>query len=363
MNILNLMQCANLGGMEQASLRLMRALQRRGHSLRVLSLNPLGDLAPLLSQAGIPAQGLSYSGKGGWRSFPELRRQLKSIRTDALLMTGHHLLAMLGLRGAWHEHSTLAIHFHHTGVKPLWQWRMIYRVAGARFRAITFPCDFIRREAEHIYPGIRSRSHTIFNPIPLPELPTEAERSSARAELGLPSSVKVVGNAGWLIPRKRWDVFLRVAQHVLLERPETLFVIAGDGPERDSLQKLAVDLGISHAVRWLGWQQDMARLYHALDVVLFNSDWDAVGLTPLEAMSYGIPVVASIINGGLAEIVGDSNVIINTHDVDRLATSVEGFLDSRVRSQEAGIAGRDCVRRHCDPDRVSIEYERLLQGD
>jgi glycosyltransferase involved in cell wall biosynthesis len=362
MKILNLMQCANLGGMEQASLRLMKALQRRGHSFQVLSLNPLGDLAPLLSRAGIPAQGLSYRGKGGWRSFPELRSQLRSLPTDGLLMTGHHLLAMFGLGQDWHERSVLTIHFHHAGVKPLWQWKMIYRVAKARFRAITFPCHFIRREAEQLSPGIKSRSHTIFYPLTLPELPTAAERTNARTELGLPSGVKVVGNAGWLIPRKRWDVFLRVAQQVLHQRPETLFVIAGDGPERDSLEKLAVDLGISHAVRWLGWQENMTRFYHALDVLLFNSDWDAVGLTPLEAMSYGVPVAVSIIHGGLAEIIGDDSVIIDTHDTNRLAARIVGFLESCVGSQEAGIAGREYIRRHFDPDQVATKYERLLQG-
>ena len=358
------MQCANLGGMEQASLRLMQALQRRGHSFRVLSLNPLGELAPLLSQAGIPAQGLSYRGKGGWRSFPDLRRQLRSLRTDGLLMTGHHLLAMLGLKQDWNERSVLTIHFHHAGVKPNWQWRMIYRIAGARFRAITFPSDFIRREAEMIYPGIRPASHTILYPVPLPELPSAAERAAARAELGLPSGVKLVGNAGWLIPRKRWDVFLRVAQLVLRQRPETLFVIAGDGPERHALETLAAELGIAHAVRWLGWQQNMARLYRALDLVLFNSDWDAVGLTPLEAMSYGVPVVASIINGGLAEIIGAGNgaVIIDAHDTDRLAASSGELLASDLRSQEAGSAGRECVRRNFDPDQVAIAYERLLQS-
>ncbi|MBO0720552.1 MAG: glycosyltransferase family 4 protein [Blastocatellia bacterium] len=353
--------------MEQASLRLMQALQRRGHSFRVLSLNPLGGLAPLLSQSGIPAEGLSYRGKCGWRSFPEIRRRLRSLSADGLLMTGHHLLAMLGLRQDLNENSVLTIHFHHTGVKPLWQWRMIYRMAGARFRAITFPSDFIRREAERIYPGIKEAAHTILYPVSLPELPAAAARNAARADLGLPSvdsGIKIVGNAGWLITRKRWDVFLRVAQLVLRRRPETLFAIAGDGPERSALEKLAVDLEISHAVRWLGWQQNMKDFYHALDVVLFNSDWDAVGLTPLEAMSYGVPVVASIINGGLIEIIGAGNgaALIDRHDVNSLAESLNDLLDSRVRSREAGSAGRECVRRNFDPDKVAIEYERLLQG-
>jgi glycosyltransferase involved in cell wall biosynthesis len=157
---------------------------------------------------------------------------------------------------------------------------------------------------------------------------------------------------------------LRVAQLILRNRPETLFLIAGDGPERESLRKLASDLGISDAVRWLGWQHNMSRFYTALNVMLFNSDWDAVGMTPLEAMSYGLPVVASIINGGLTEIVGNDcgAVIINSHDTKLLAASIDSFLDSPIKSQEAGLAGRDCVRRQCDPDKVAIKYEHLLQG-
>ena len=358
------MQCANLGGMEQASLQLMKALQRRGHRLSVLSLNPLGDLRPLLLKSGIPAEGLSYRGKGGWRSWPELRRRLKATGAEALLMTGHHLLAMLGVGEEWEGQKVLTIHFHHAGVKPIWQWRMIYRIASARFRSITFPCDFIRHEAEKIYPAIKNLSQTIFYPLSLPELPTDAERTAVRKALGLPSGVPVVGNAGWLISRKRWDVYLRVAQLILRDRPDTLFLVAGDGPERESLEKLASELGISDAVRWLGWQQNMSRIYTALDVMLFNSDWDAVGMTPLEAMSYGLPVVASIIHGGLTEIVGKDcgAVIIDSHDTKLLAASIDSFLDSPVKSQEAGLAGRNCVRRHCDPDKVAIKYEQLLQG-
>ena len=85
MHILNLMQCTNLGGMEQASLKLMRGLLRRGHSCHVVSLNPLGKLAESLSQSGITAEGVRYAGRGGWKSLPDLWSRLKRIcpRPDA----------------------------------------------------------------------------------------------------------------------------------------------------------------------------------------------------------------------------------------------------------------------------------------
>jgi glycosyltransferase involved in cell wall biosynthesis len=294
--ILNLIQCTNLGGMEQASLRLMRGLQQRGDSLQLLSLNPVGLLGPLLEEAGIPHDGLPYLGKGGWRSYGLLKEKLRNIQADGMIMTGHHLLAPLALGDSFKGHRVLAIHYHHTGVKSPWEWQLIYRIACRRFNAITFPCDFIRREAEAIYPPVARLAHTVRNPLDVPPSSGVAEKVESRKLLNLPFDRPVVGNAGWLIPRKRFDVFLRTARKILDKNPNVLFAVAGRGEEEGNLKKLAGELGIAGNVRWLGWQQEMSHFYKSLDVMLFNSDWDAMGLTPLEAMSYGVPAVCSVVN-------------------------------------------------------------------
>jgi hypothetical protein len=140
--IVNLIHCTNLGGMEQASLRLMQTLRARGHQVEVLSLHPIGALGPLLQQAGIPHRGIVYRGPGGCRSLWELRRRLAAARPEALSMTGHNLLAMLALGGGGNGRRVLAIHFHHTGVKPRWFWWLFYAIATRQFRAITFPSHF-----------------------------------------------------------------------------------------------------------------------------------------------------------------------------------------------------------------------------
>ena len=200
MRIVNIIQGTNLGGMEQASLRLMVGLKQRGHSCEVVSLNPIGTLGPLLAEHDIPAVGLPYLGKWGWRSYFLRRRALRSIQADAMLMTGHNLFAMLAIGDLCRGRRLLAIHFHHTGVKPSWQWRLIYRIACRRFQAITFPSDFVRHEAEEIYPPIKALSHTVHNPLPVWPLPTAEDRQRARVALGLPLDAPLIGNAGWLIP-------------------------------------------------------------------------------------------------------------------------------------------------------------------
>lgn len=355
------MQCTNLGGMEQASFRLMRGLMERGHQFQVLSLNPLGQLAPLLEDAGISADGLPYRGRGGWRGLLQLRRRLQAIQADALIMTGHNLMGMLALGKTSQGRRILAIHFHHTGVKPTWEWRLIYRVAVREFDAITFPSDFIRMEAEAIYPPVAGRAHTIRNPLAIPELPSEDERRAARAALGLPSDSPIVGNAGWLISRKRFDVFLKVAAEVLKRMPETRFVIAGDGPERVRLETLATELGVSRNLAWLGWQNDLEPFYQSLDVLLFNSDWDAMGQTPLEGLMHGVPVVASVIHGGLSEVMHDEEHahLFASHDIPGMAQKLEALLQHHELARKMARRAREHLAALCAPARIAAAYERI----
>ena len=363
MQILNVIQCTNLGGMEQASLRLMTGLMKSGHSCSVLSLNPVGALGALLKENGIAVEGINYRGKGGWRSIGELRKRLRGYNADALIMTGHNLLAMSALNQINAKKRMLAMHFHHKGVKPDWQWRLIYMAACRRFDAITYPSDFIRNEAIALYPAVGEISSTVRNPLRIPRLPSEADRREARHLLGIPTDGPVVGNAGWLIPRKRFDVFLNTARLICRSVPDVRFVVAGDGVERDRLMRLATSLGIGERVQWLGWVSDMSLLYKSLDVLLFNSDWDAFPTTPLEAMSYGIPVAASVVNGGLREVICDQRCgfAIKEHDVPSLSAAVIKYLQDPQRT--VGMQGRERVRRLCDFDGCVNQVQSLLAGD
>lgn len=363
MRILNIIQCANLGGMEQANLALISDLKERGYEVELLSLNPLGGIEPLLIERKIPAQGLAYRGRGGWRSLPHLRRHLARSRSDALIMTGHNLLAMLALGDICRNRRLLVQHFHHVGVKPNWQWRLIYRTALAKFPAVAFVSDFIRREAEAIYPPIAAVSHTVGAAISLPNIAGEIDRVQARRELGLPTQAHIVGNAGWLIPRKRFDVFLQVARNILLEEPDTLFLIAGDGPEAAKLRSLASELGIAEQVRWLGWQSNLTRFYPALNLVLFNTDGDALPRTPLEALSAGVPVVASAVNSGLSEILDAETYgfVMSSHDIGQLTRAALQILRDGALADRVAWAAQQQIRQVASVSGHTERVCRLLQ--
>ena len=363
LRILNLIQCANLGGMEQSNLLRLTALMRLGHSCRMISLQPIGGLRPLLEESGIPAEGLHYRGPGGLAVLRPLRRALRRSPADAIIMTGHNLLAMLALGSICREHRVLAIHFHHEGVKPARFWRMFYSLAIKRFGAITFPSDFVREEAERLCPDVSLIAQTVPNPFRVPDLVTPEVKLRARRTLGVPQEAFLVGNAGWLIARKRWVVFLDSAQIVLQTHPEARFLVAGEGPERVSLEAQASRLGISHCVVWLGWQSDLTLFYQSLDVLLFHSDWDALGRTPLEALAYGIPVVASVGHGGLGEVLLDGyGFLANRHDPEWLASKIQWIRENPQAAIGMAVAGRTHLQVVGSPEAHAARMSSLLQG-
>jgi glycosyltransferase involved in cell wall biosynthesis len=362
LRIVNIIQCSNLGGMEQASLRLMQALQRRGHILSLISLHPLGALGPQLQASIIPALGLGYGQEPPWRWLWRLRQELRRQRPDVLLLTGHSLPALLSIAGVCRRRRLLAIHFHHTGVKPRWFWRVYYALAHRMVNAVTFPSDFVRQEAVRIYPPLARKAHTVRNPIAASAPITPAERLAARLRFGLPASGPILGNAGWLIERKRFDVFLHTAAAIFKQQPDARFLIAGDGPERDRLHALAHQLGLAHAVVWTGWVEDMRGVYAALDVLIFSSDWDALPTTPIEAIVHRIPVVASLLHGGLAEVLrpGVDATLLARHDAPALAQAALRLLADSTAAAAMTAQAREHLLALSDPDHLAAWHERTF---
>lgn len=279
-------------------------------------------------------------------------------------MVGHNLMAMLALGDFCRPNRILSLHYHHEGVISAVGWRLIYRVAMWRFKCIIYPSRFIMDEALRTAPKLVNSSRTISYPIPYPfTLPSQIEgkqRENARRQLGLAQAHKVVGNAGWLIARKRWDVFLNVAAKVAAAVPQARFLIAGDGPERGNLVRLATELGIQERVVWLGWEKDLEVFFRALDVMVFNSDWDAMGRTPLEAMSYGVPVVASVLHGGLKEALDseDYGFLADKHDIPLLAGKVIKLLCDENLAKQVGGKARARIK---DIGSVRLHAERVLK--
>tara|TARA_B100000945_G_scaffold143283_1_gene114641 strand:+ start:2943 stop:4046 length:1104 start_codon:yes stop_codon:yes gene_type:complete len=365
MKILNILQGTSLGGMEQSSLTLMKNMQKLGCEFEVLSLTPFGKLKAKLESADINSNDTSYSGIGGWMSFFDIRSKIQSSNADAIMMTGHSLVGMLALGKKCSGKRLLAVHFHHEGVKPKIIWKIIYFIACKKFDHITFASNFIRKEAIEIFPRVIKKSEVINNPIIKKEVQKNEKKVAARKKLGISEDAIVFGNAGWLIKRKRFDIFIKLAKEIKKSQKNAIFLIAGDGAEKENLLHLSKELKISESIIWLGWQDDLEDFYNSLDFMIFNSDWDAVGLSPLESIIKGIFTVVSVKNGGISEILKDdySYFFHHTHDIEILSKKINYLISNKEESYKLLDSLRSYVIEISDPIKIAKKTMDKYQNE
>ncbi|MDP8208855.1 MAG: glycosyltransferase [Candidatus Electryonea clarkiae] len=156
----------------------------------------------------------------------------------------------------------------------------------------------------------------------------ENSRAEARKKLGLADDTLVVGFIGRFDEVKGPDRFIEVAKIVSNTLTNVRFVIAGDGEMRAELEKRAVELGISDAILWLGWQPDTPALYPAFDVLALTSRNEGQGRVLVEAMAAEIPQVA-MDSGGVAEVIVNEKTgyVMPNGDIDSTANAIIDLLN------------------------------------
>ena len=153
--------------------------------------------------------------------------------------------------------------------------------------------------------------------------------------------------------------------HAAVDVPGATFAIAGEGPERGTLEALARTLGIDARVRFLGHRRDVDVLLATCDLFVLPSLYEGLPLSVLEAMAAGAPVVATAI-GGTDEAVADgvTGVLVPPANAEALATAIRGLLANRARARQLATAAHAYVtRRHSAATMagdVSRLYDELL---
>ena len=146
------------------------------------------------------------------------------------------------------------------------------------------------------------------------------------------------------------------------KRVPARLVMVGDGPDRPRASRRAEELGVADHVVFLGKHQAVAELLSCADLLLLPSETESFGLTALEAMACGAPVIATNA-GGLPEVVEDgvSGRLFDVGDVSGMAAAgVELLADERLRSRFAE-AGRRIARERFSAEAIVPRYEAVYQ--
>lgn len=358
-------ESAEFGGAEHALLHLIAGLDRQ--RWRPVLFHHAGEgLAPLLTVAreldvqlrAVPPMPL---GKQGAARIPLFMRELRDIQPAVFHA---HLTWPLACKYGILS-AVLARIPAIVATEQLWidlpysrSTRLQLRLLATRVGAYIAVSQALANNLIRTF-GVPSRKITVIrNAIPADRFTGHSE---GHAAIDAPSHLPIVLTCARLDPQKGLCYLLEAAAHI----PDALFVLAGDGPERASLETLAHDLGISRRVRFLGYRQDIPALLACCDLFVLPSLYEGLPLSILEAMAAGKPVVATAI-GGTDEAVlhGTTGVLVPPADAAALAGAIQTILAHPVLARAMGTAGKQRVAQQFSVEhmveRTTSVYDWLL---
>jgi glycosyltransferase involved in cell wall biosynthesis len=163
-------------------------------------------------------------------------------------------------------------------------------------------------------------------------------RGRLRAELKVGHGIKLVGIIGRMVPVKAHDVFVAAAQQVARRRDDVHFVFVGGGQLEGAIRADVARRGLTARSHFLGWRRDLPEIYADLDVAALSSINEGTPVSLIEAISSGVPVVATNV-GGVSDVLrnGARGVLVPANDPEALADGIERALQPEARERAAVI--------------------------
>lgn len=188
-------------------------------------------------------------------------------------------------------------------------------------------------------------------------------RALVREQFGLSEQDLLVGTVAVFRKQKRLDLWLEVARRVSREFDNVHFVIVGDGPERDVVERLVVEFGLEERVHLPGLRSDVLAYYSAMDTFVMSSDFEGLPVALLEAMACGVPVVCTKA-GGIAEVVRDGveGLLTNLRDVNLMTAKLTRICRHAELRQSLGRASRQRVLSGFSLTQMRSQIEEIYKS-
>lgn len=190
--------------------------------------------------------------------------------------------------------------------------------------------------------------------------PDAEKRAAMRTRLGFHENDTALLNVSALERRKgTWRVIEALPQ-IRAGCPQVRYLVMGEGPERDHLERRAIELGVRDIVLFGGTTNDLSGYYNASDIFVMLSDEEAGSIALLEAMASGLPVVVSN-TGGFAETI-DSNcgVRVDITSVSCIVAGIQGLVGDTDKRNAKGSRARERVKENFAWHALSERFVRMV---
>jgi glycosyltransferase involved in cell wall biosynthesis len=346
MKVLKIIHTLGHGGAENTFRWLAWGLRRKGVEVvaaipRVNSPQEETWLASALASQEVPYITFDTAGSP-WQLFKNITAVIDQIRPDVV---HSHLLdsnfySSLASRRRFIPH--ISTEHGDVSLQQTINTRIKYALISLCSQSIACVSDAVKEKVSRVVP-LRRNLKTVYNGIHF----MESSESMFRREFGIPQRGFLIGSVGNLYPIKGQKYLIMAFSELLRScSTDAYLVLVGRGVEHDNLQCLARDLGIPEGrVIFTGFRNDIQNILNSMDLYVQPSLSEGHPIAVLEAMSLGIPVIASAV-GGVPEVIGQDKF---------------GTLVVPASWEDLERAMRECLRDHeffRERARVARDYTR-----
>lgn len=292
MKVLHVITGLGVGG---AELQLRSILQHSRHDCDVVTLYNPADVASMITSDGVRVRDLGMTSNKQLGAVVRLTKLIRDGRYD-VVHTHLYRACVYGKLAARLAGAQVVVGTEHSIGETHLERRRMTRGVQALYLGTDLCADATIAVSDTVAQRLvdwgmrKSKIVTIPNGVDFSRVEfSSTARDAVRREFGLEQDTRVLGVVGRLDPNKRFGLVIEAAAPLLDAR--TRLLIVGDGPDRQALEAAAREHNVTEYVTFTGSRNDVSAMLSAMDVFVASSKQETFGLSVLEAMANGIPVL------------------------------------------------------------------------
>ncbi len=362
------------GGAQRVLLDQARWFHEHGHKVSIIFLYDKEGLHEKWQAAApvkiINLQAFRGHGKGKAGNLFSLVKGLfflwKFLRREKIdvIETFTHDSNMVALPIAWLARIPVRIATHHGVIEGFSRWRerihswMVNHNIAHKIVAVSQKTHEIS-----LHEGIHEERIAVITNGIIPLSIENRIKPEVRKEAGMGVDDLVLVSVGRLVYQKAHEVLVASMPDVLEEFPNAKAWIFGEGPLRVDLQSQVERLGLSNSVKLPGKSEHIARYLAGADIFVLPSRWEGLPIALLEAMSAGLPSIATKVEGVDEVLVeGEHGLFVPVENPEALARAILQLLRHPETRARMGAAARMHVSKNYTVDRMCSQYLELMQN-
>ena len=369
-NVLRLITWLPVGGIEQKLVAILPMIQASGkYRVRICCLREAGPLAPELEKAGVPVTVIPFQRRWDLKALGRLKALIVEQRIDVVHSHMYRSNVPGTVAGRRAGAAVVIAQIHNVDTWDTWRQLWMDRFLMRWRDAVVCVSEAVRRDVCKRIWAPKDKTRVIYNGVDVARFssPDREARPRLRAEWGLPEGAVAGLMLARLHPQKNPLGLLEAFERAAAAAPMLRLIYAGDGPQREELEREIRRRGLEARARLIGMRMDVPDVLSACDFCVLPSLKEGFSNTVLEAMAAGRPVLCSNV-GGNAEVIthGQCGYIVEPGDPVDLARALERFGPDAALRQALTEAGRARVQRfsldQMARDTMDLYEELLMQA-